>query len=183
MLHFDDPGVPCRTNSEIKRNISKIMVPSRYFNGMSCSLFSRIVIDDMKYKLNDSRGLYEQEWNEGDHGIKPQGVDVDFKERRKVVSVKMKDILVFKAKSHIGQDKTKEEVTISLIPVHAPVKVNFWHFNLFLEVHKVSDNSIVGCKPDRTKRLAIALNDDFVNIIHPACKSQKRYLEKALYRQ
>ena len=182
MLHHVDPGVPCHTKGEIKSNISKIMMPGRYVNGMSCSLFSCIIINDMKYKLNDVQGSYKQNWEEGDDGILPKGEDVCFVKRRNIVSVKMADILFFKAKSHIGEKKSREDVTISLAPVHAPIKVNFWHFNLFLEVRKVSDNSVVECKPDRTKRLATALNDDFMNIIHPASKSQKRYLEKSIYR-
>lgn len=182
LLHHVDPGIPCKKFNEIKANISRIMIPGRYYNGMSFSLFTRTTIDDMRIKIiNDEAGKYQCAWNEGEHGVLPNINDFSYIKCRKVVSVKMRDILSFQAKSHIGSDKDREDVMIRLKPEHAPINVNYWHFNLFLEVKKVSDNSVVECKKDRTKRLATALNDDFAFIIHPARKSQRRYVNKAVY--
>lgn len=181
LLHFVDPGVKCKSTRDIQSNISRILVPSRYVNGMSFSLYCRIKIEDMKYKLNDPLGSYQADWRVGMNSVRPKFQDVEFIDRRKVVSVKLSDVFSLRAKSFIGQDKDREEVSITIRPEHSPILVNFWHINLFLDVHKDSDNSIITCKKDRAKRMAIAMNDDFASIIHPASKRQKRYMEKSIY--
>lgn len=181
LLHFVDPGIPCKTAREIQRNISRIMVTTRYYSGMSCSLFCKIKIEDMRIKLNDPQGIYQSPWVAGMEGLQPSSRDVESINRRRVVAVKMSDLLSFRVKSHIGPDDKRESITIMLRPEHSPVRVNFWHINLFLDVHKDSDDSVVECKRDRTKRLAVAMSDDFAKIIHPASKRQKKYLTKSIY--
>ena len=181
LLHFVDPGVPCKTARDITRCIASIMIPSRYEKGMSFSLYSRIKIEDMKFELNDPLGAYFVDWNEGMMGTMPSPSNVHVIIRRRVVAVKVSDVLSLRAKSHIGQDDKKEMVTITFIPEHAPVAVNYWHVNLFPIAHKDSDKSIVPIVNKKAKRMTLALNDEFAKIIHPASKNHKRYLEKAIY--
>ena len=181
LLHFVDPGVPCKTASDIKHNIARIMIPSRYENGMSFSLYSRIKIEDMKLDLNDPLGVYSVDWKEGMMGTMPSPSDVQAVTRRRVVAVKVSDVLSLRAKSHIGQDDKRETVTITFMPEHAPVVVNYWHVNLFPIAHKDSDKSVVRIVNKKAKRMFFALNDEFAKMIHPSSKNHKRYLEKAIY--
>lgn len=183
LLHYVEPDVSCKTADAIKDNILKILIPGRFYDGMSCSLFSKIQIDDMKIKVDDPTGQYSEVWNAGDNGIRPRASETHFIGGRKVVSMKMSEVLSFKAKSTIGQGKDLEDVTIRLVPLHAPIKINFWHYNLFLEVIKDSDKSKVDCSKDRTKRLAKAISDDFVSLVHHSSEQQCRYIEKGIYRQ
>lgn len=181
LLHFVDPGVPCKTSRDIIRYIARIMIPSRYENGMSFSLYSRIMIEDMKFELNDPLGAYFVDWNVGMRGTMPSPSDVQVIIRRRVVAVKVSDVLSLRAKSHIGQGDKKETVTLTFMPEHAPVAVNYWHVNLFPIAYKDSDKSVVRIVNKKAKRMTLALNDEFAKIIHPASKNQKRYMEKAMY--
>lgn len=183
LLHYVDPKVSCRTAVDIKSNITDILIPGRFYEGLSCSLFSKIQIEDMKLKVDDPTNQYGADWQAGASVMKPQENEIHYIGGRKVVSMKMTDLLRFKAKSTIGQGKDSEDVTISLKPKHSPININYWHYNIFLEVIKDSDKSEVRCSKDRSKRLARAISDDLVSLVHLSSKHQCRYIEKSLYRE
>jgi len=183
LLHYVDPGVSCKTNSDIKKNILDILIPQRFYNGLSCSLFSKIQIGDMKIKVDGSNNQYEADWKPGVSALRPHNNEVKYIRGRRVISLKMDEVLDFNAKSSIGQDKDREDVTIKLVPLHSPIRINYWHYNIFMEVIKDSDKSKVTCSEKRTKRLAKSISDDFVKIVHRSCKHQCRYIEKGIYKE